>query len=131
MIFLRPITEDIAGNSANIYLNSFHTGRPSTVFISFRIMFVVCTTDSYCVNTPIILLQPQTLLLLLLMLPYVDKDTVPQRVQSGVPVAQLYGLGAPWAFDGSHNKNFNRTAVCGANSPCLQVTPGYGGKHFR
>lgn len=50
------------------------------------------------------------------------------RVTQGHPVAQLYGLGAPWAND-KHLK-FNRTHVCGQGSTCLKHSVQYGEKHF-
>jgi peptidyl serine alpha-galactosyltransferase len=40
-------------------------------------------------------------------------------VQQGHPAAQQYGLGAPWVND-AHLK-FNRTFICGENSPCRRV----------
>jgi hypothetical protein len=49
-------------------------------------------------------------------------------VRKGHPAAQRYGLGAPWA---TPNKNFNRTEVCGANSPCLDVHHRFGEVHYR
>ena len=47
----------------------------------------------------------------------------------GKPAAQQYGLGAPWVND--QNQHFNRTRICGANSPCLRV-PNWnvGAKHY-
>lgn len=56
-------------------------------------------------------------------------ETVPERVQHGQPVAQLYGLGAPWTID--HHKHFNRTDICGAGSPCLATKTIFGEQHFR
>eukprot|EP00981_Chlorochromonas_danica_P001918 scaffold398_cov177-Ochromonas_danica.AAC.17 len=44
---------------------------------------------------------------------------VPSHVKHGQPAAQIYGLGAPWA---TNSKHFNRTEVCGEDSPCLQVS---------
>lgn len=44
--------------------------------------------------------------------------TMPQFVKKGSPAAQLYGLGAPWT---TRSRNFNRTDVCGPNSPCMKV----------
>lgn len=83
MVILRPMTAQIRGNPANIYMNRF---------------------------------DPQT-------------DTVPEKVQKGSPVAQLYGLGAPWAIDG--HKHFNRTEICGEGSPCLKTAVGFGEQHYR
>ncbi len=42
-------------------------------------------------------------------------------VVSGKPVAQRYGLGAPWTDD--KHKKFNRKNICGKyeNSPCMNV----------
>jgi len=54
---------------------------------------------------------------------------IPERYTHGHPVAQLYGLGAPWTND--RGRNFNRTNICGSGSPCLGVTAQYGENHFR
>lgn len=54
---------------------------------------------------------------------------IPDVVTQGHPIAQYYGLGAPWTYD--KHKNFNRTRICGAGSPCLDVKPQFGGFHFR
>jgi len=82
MIFLRPITSQIRGNPANIYVHRFN---------------------------------PQ-------------QDVVPERVQAGTPVAQLYGLGAPWAQN--HHQHFNRKEICGPGSPCLNTTQRFGEMHY-
>lgn len=47
-----------------------------------------------------------------------DLDAI-QYISKGHPVAQQYGLGAPWVRD-DHPK-FNRTFVCGSNSPCTKI----------
>lgn len=64
-----------------------------------------------------------------LFLPGFDpfKEKVPS-IGKGQPVAQLYGLGAPWAME--RNGNFNRTYICGAGSPCLKVSRKFGEDHF-
>lgn len=54
---------------------------------------------------------------------------IPSYIKKGVPAAQQYGLGAPWATETT--KNFNRTAVCGEKSPCMDVTESFGGTHYR
>lgn len=54
---------------------------------------------------------------------------LPKKIGKGVPVAQIYGLGAPWAIDG--HRHFNRHKICGENSPCLKVTRQYGAMHYR
>ena len=54
---------------------------------------------------------------------------IPPVIKRGVPAAQMYGLGAPWAKD--NNKNFNRTEVCGASSPCMDVEERFGSTHYR
>jgi hypothetical protein len=56
-------------------------------------------------------------------------DVVPERVQHGTAVAQLYGLGAPWAQ--AYHKHFNRTEICGEGSPCLKTTVPFGEAHYR
>jgi hypothetical protein len=53
----------------------------------------------------------------------------PEFISKGFPAAQRYGLGAPWAK--ATDKNFNRTNVCGPNSPCMKVTQSYGTIHYR
>ena len=57
---------------------------------------------------------------------------VPSKIGKGVPVAQIYGLGAPWAQEGRRRNgdNFNRTKICGADSPCLKVDVHYGELHY-
>lgn len=59
-----------------------------------------------------------------------ETDFVPEKVAHGMPVAQLYGLGAPWAQKAPH-RHFNRTHVCGVGSPCLDTTTSFGEQHFR
>ncbi len=49
----------------------------------------------------------------------VDASKVFEFAGPGKAVAQQYGLGAPWVND--RHKDFNRTFVCGTNSPCLNV----------
>ena len=83
MIFLRPITSQVKGNAANIFLQSFNP----------------------------------------------ESDPVPIKVQRGMPVAQLYGLGAPWTND--KHKDFNRSYVCGEGSPCLDTKLHFGEDHYR
>ena len=52
-----------------------------------------------------------------------------QRVDKGHPVAQQYGLGAPWVND--RNKQMNRTRICGVSSPCTAVPDEHlGSKHY-
>jgi len=58
----------------------------------------------------------------------VNKDTLQDVIERGKPVAQLYGLGAPWGND--KHKHFNRTHVCGLNSPCLKGSEGYLSQHY-
>ena len=51
------------------------------------------------------------------------------KVSKGKPVAQTYGLGAPWVND-KHPK-FGRKRICGADSPCLDIpTEREGGKYY-
>jgi len=57
------------------------------------------------------------------------KDVVPIKAGRGVPVSQMYGLGAPWA-DNKH-PHFDRRSVCGEGSPCLNVTVRFGENHYR
>jgi hypothetical protein len=57
-----------------------------------------------------------------------ESHSIPAVVSKGVPAAQLYGLGAPWATPTS--KNFNRTNVCGEGSPCLKATTTFGEAHY-
>jgi peptidyl serine alpha-galactosyltransferase len=46
-------------------------------------------------------------------------DQLFERVERGRPVAQQYGLMAPWARE--NNRMLNRTRICGASSPCREV----------
>ena len=61
-----------------------------------------------------------------------DKSLPPSEiidhVTKGRPVAQLYGLGAPWTND--HHLKFNRTRICGAGSRCLVPDMPFGDKHY-
>lgn len=50
------------------------------------------------------------------------------KVSEGHPVAQIYGLGAPWTRD-DHPK-FNRTFICGEGSPCLETELRFGEQHY-
>lgn len=53
---------------------------------------------------------------------------VQTHVTVGKPIAQTYGLGAPWA---SHkHAKFNTTFVCGATSVCTKVKENFSSKHF-
>jgi hypothetical protein len=61
----------------------------------------------------------------------IEKEPLPKQIGKGFPVAELYGLGAPWTQDIKHNRNFNRTDICGSNSPCTKVTTKYGEAHYR
>lgn len=49
----------------------------------------------------------------------VKKEDIFEYVTKGRPMAQQYGLGAPWVYDS--NPEFNRTRICGADSPCRRV----------
>lgn len=51
-----------------------------------------------------------------------------EKVVVGKPVAQMYGLGAPWTFD--THKKFNRTKICGLGSPCLLPDHVFGEAHY-
>ena len=53
---------------------------------------------------------------------------VPEFIGEGVPAAQLYGLGAPWA--GTRSRNFNREYICGKNSSCMKTTVKFGEEHY-
>ena len=55
-------------------------------------------------------------------------ETLQEYVTAGRPVAQEYGLGAPWTND-QHLK-FNRSAVCPPGSPCLKVEKLFGEEHY-
>ena len=59
----------------------------------------------------------------------VKMNEIFEKVEHGRPVSQQYGLGAPWVID--DHKKFNRTHICGANSPCLDVPDvGEGDKYY-
>lgn len=57
----------------------------------------------------------------------ISDENIPIKVKKGQPAAQLYGLGAPWTMNG---KNFNKTNICGLNSPCLEVKRIFGEDHY-
>jgi len=65
---------------------------------------------------------------------YVDKKSgktlqeMQEFVVTGKPVAQMYGLGAPWTDD--NHKKFNRKAICDAGSACLKVGREDGEQHY-
>jgi peptidyl serine alpha-galactosyltransferase len=56
------------------------------------------------------------------------ESDIMEKVAIGKPVAQMYGLGAPWTND--FHKKFNRTYICGAGSPCLKPNPSFGEAHY-
>ena len=51
--------------------------------------------------------------------PPVLKSDVYDTVRAGKPIGQQYGIKAPWVRD--DNKLFNRSYICGIDSPCLLV----------
>lgn len=51
-----------------------------------------------------------------------------EQVEKGKPVGQLYGLGAPWTRE-VHLK-FNKTIICGPDSPCVKVSESFGQGHY-
>jgi len=57
-----------------------------------------------------------------------NEKEVTEFVTKGFPVAQTYGLGAPWTND--NHKKFNRGKICGEGSPCLKPNEQFGGKHY-
>lgn len=61
--------------------------------------------------------------------PNIKSEDLPKKIGKGVPLAEIYGLGAPWAND--RNRFFNRTHICGANSPCLKTSQKFGEDHYR
>lgn len=58
----------------------------------------------------------------------IPESEVVERVASGYPVAQTYGLGAPWCID--NHKHFKRLKICGEGSPCLEPTREFGEVHY-
>ena len=54
---------------------------------------------------------------------------LPEYVSRGYPVGQLYGLDAPWARS-PPMKHFNRTRICGVNSPCLRESESHAALHY-
>ncbi len=56
------------------------------------------------------------------------QSEIPDKIGKGFPVAQTYGLGAPWAND--NHKKFNRGKICGEGSPCLIPDERYGSQHY-
>ena len=59
---------------------------------------------------------------------YKSEADIIERIVEGKPVAQMYGLGAPWTND--QHKRFNRTYICGADSPCLEPMSYFGEQHY-
>jgi hypothetical protein len=59
---------------------------------------------------------------------YKTEEDILEKVAAGKPVAQLYGLGAPWTND--NHKKFNRTYICGADSPCREPNMPFGEQHY-
>lgn len=59
---------------------------------------------------------------------YIKPEEVMEKVGPGMPVAQMYGLGAPWTND-NHAK-FNRGKICGEGSPCLVPNDQFGSRHY-
>lgn len=57
-----------------------------------------------------------------------DKFGVPYRYQRGIPVSQVYGLGAPWADPNA--KHFDKVKLCDGNKNCLLPSESYGDKFF-
>ena len=57
------------------------------------------------------------------------EEKAPLKVGKGQAVSQKYGLGATWT--NALSRNFDKYAVCGAGSPCLNVSQDYGNKYFR
>ncbi len=53
---------------------------------------------------------------------------LPEFVSEGLPIGQLYGLGAPWTND--NHKKFNRGKICGEGSSCLVPDERYASQHF-
>ena len=94
-------------------------------------------------GTVIILLDPDMILLRPLTLQlagyptniFYDKridpsdPALPKKIGKGVPVATIYGLGAPWASD--KTEDFNKEAVCGKGSPCTTVSVREAELHYR
>mmetsp|Transcript_21776 Transcript_21776/g.36417 ORF Transcript_21776/g.36417 Transcript_21776/m.36417 type:complete len:492 (+) Transcript_21776:72-1547(+) len=91
-------------------------------------------------NTFIALLDPDMVLvrpitthiegdMSVLVHPRLKKDgEVIDEISLGHPVAQTYGLGAPWTND--NHKKFNRGKICGEGSPCLQPNQRFGELHY-
>mmetsp|Transcript_26662 Transcript_26662/g.25531 ORF Transcript_26662/g.25531 Transcript_26662/m.25531 type:complete len:485 (+) Transcript_26662:154-1608(+) len=59
---------------------------------------------------------------------HLPAESIHVKIDVGKPVAQMYGLGAPWAND--FHKKFNRTKICGEGSPCLKPAQPYGEQHY-
>ena len=56
------------------------------------------------------------------------EEDLMDKIKLGYPVSQLYGLGAPWTND--THLLFNRTKICGIDSPCLETKRRFGGDHY-
>lgn len=58
----------------------------------------------------------------------IPREEIMERIDAGFPVAQTYGLGAPWTND--NHKHFKRGKICGEGSPCLLPNMQYGEMHY-
>lgn len=59
---------------------------------------------------------------------HIPREEIMERIDEGRPVAQTYGLGAPWTND--NHRHFKRGKICGEGSPCLIPTMQYGEMHY-
>lgn len=50
------------------------------------------------------------------------------NVTAGHPVAQTYGLGAPWARE--KHKHFDKYKICGKDSPCVKPVESFAEMHY-
>lgn len=90
-------------------------------------------TVVFLIDPDMLLLEPFTLNLRdrsRLQLPHHDNlDEIPLEIGLGYPVAQAYGLGAPWT--NPNNRNFDKYKICGNDSPCTKYSLAFSEKHFR
>jgi peptidyl serine alpha-galactosyltransferase len=58
----------------------------------------------------------------------IPKKEIGDNITLGHPVAQTYGLGAPWARE--KHKHFDKYKICGQDSPCVKPDEAFAEMHY-
>lgn len=58
----------------------------------------------------------------------IPKSEVVENITQGFPVAQTYGLGAPWARE--QHRHFDKYKICGKESPCVEPDEKFAELHY-